>query len=261
LTAPSCNQGFFAMNTKVAPWNNVHVRRAAAYAINRADIITAEGGYAVPDYTMIPPAQLASLAPKAQVDALTKSLPTYGLDLAKARQELAKSPYPGGFTSHLDTIQYGSYVNTAEAISGDLSRIGIDLKVNVIPIGAWVKEIFGGAKSYPTQYSWFVCGSPDPGFVPGISLSSKAAGPSGSNLANYTSAQVDGLIATATGQTSPAKRFASYSKLLTIVAADEPYVPIYAGETYAALDQRFTWPTFNGYSSLSRPYITQIKPR
>ena len=46
------------MNTQMAPWNDVHVRRAVDYALNRTDLINANGGYAVPTYTLIPPQQL-----------------------------------------------------------------------------------------------------------------------------------------------------------------------------------------------------------
>jgi peptide/nickel transport system substrate-binding protein len=35
----------------VAPWNDIHVRRAAAYALNRTDIIAAAAGYNAPVYT------------------------------------------------------------------------------------------------------------------------------------------------------------------------------------------------------------------
>lgn len=54
--------GMFTMNTHIAPWNDVHVRRAVAYAIDRADIITALGGYALPSYTLIPSQSLSTIA-------------------------------------------------------------------------------------------------------------------------------------------------------------------------------------------------------
>jgi ABC-type transport system substrate-binding protein len=160
----------------------------------------------------------------------------------------------------MDTIQYGSYVNTVQAIAGDLAKIGIHAKVNVIPIGDWVSEYFVNAKTYPTAYTWFGCG-PDPGSIPAVGLLSKNVRPGALNLANYTNPKADALITTAAALTNPAKRFANYAKLLRILANDEPYVPLYNGQTYAALDSKFTWPSFNGYSQFGKPYITEIKPR
>ena len=41
IRVPSCSNTWFAMNTQVAPWSDIHVRRAVAYALNRTDIIAA----------------------------------------------------------------------------------------------------------------------------------------------------------------------------------------------------------------------------
>src|SRR5262249_13888311 len=116
ISVPATRQGMFTMNTKAAPWNDVHVRRAVAYALNRDDIIEAAGGGAVPDYTIIPPSQLMTLASKAQVAKLVNSLPTYRFDLAKAKAELAKSAYPNGFSARLDTLGFGAFIPTAQVI-------------------------------------------------------------------------------------------------------------------------------------------------
>jgi peptide/nickel transport system substrate-binding protein len=89
----------FGMSTQVAPWDNVHVPRAVAYALDGADLIVAHGGYAVPSYTFIPPSQFLTIAAQAQLDALVRSMPTYPYDVAKAKAELAQSPYPHGFSA------------------------------------------------------------------------------------------------------------------------------------------------------------------
>jgi peptide/nickel transport system substrate-binding protein len=47
----------------VAPWNDIHVRRALAFAVNRADLVRADGGYAIPLTTIILPEQLRLLGP------------------------------------------------------------------------------------------------------------------------------------------------------------------------------------------------------
>jgi hypothetical protein len=52
-----------AVPSRAAPWNGVHVRRATAYALNRADIIAAAAlsskftlpGYAYAGHDLIPP--------------------------------------------------------------------------------------------------------------------------------------------------------------------------------------------------------------
>jgi peptide/nickel transport system substrate-binding protein len=260
LSVPNCAQGFFAMNTKSTPFADVHVRRAVAYAVNRRDVIAAAGASYQPDYTMIPPIQLRSIASKAQVDALIKSLPKYEFNLAKARQELAKSAYPNGFTADFNTVQYGSYVIAAQAIAGNLAKIGINLKVNVLSLGDYIGYFFSGPKEKVTVlYSYYICQSPDPGYIPFFVYDGKKAETPGLNQARYSNAEVTKQIEIGRRVTDPAKRFAAYSKILRIVANDVPYLPLFTQTANVALTSRFTWPTFNAYSRFNVPWTTEIK--
>jgi peptide/nickel transport system substrate-binding protein len=95
-SVPSCGNGFFGMNINDPGWNDVHVRRAVAYALNRTDIIAANGGYAQPIYTLTPPSLLSNVASQCQINGLLGSLPLYQYNLTKARQEMAESAYPHG---------------------------------------------------------------------------------------------------------------------------------------------------------------------
>ena len=83
--APSCLNGMLDMNVHAPGWDDAHVRRTVAYALDRAEIIDAFGGYAVPDYTLIPVSALGTIASQEQVNALFKSLPLYPYNLAKAK--------------------------------------------------------------------------------------------------------------------------------------------------------------------------------
>ncbi|HEX6519857.1 MAG TPA: ABC transporter substrate-binding protein [Streptosporangiaceae bacterium] len=76
ISAPSNALAYWSMNPKVAPWNNIHVRRAVAYALDRSAILKVLGNAAVPVSTFIPPGELNLLAPQDQVNALLNSVPT-----------------------------------------------------------------------------------------------------------------------------------------------------------------------------------------
>ena len=123
LSVPSADAGLLSMNTKVEPWDDVHVRRAVAYALDRTDIIAAAGGTATPLTTVIPPSLLVPLASEAEVDKLVKSLPKYDFSLDKARQEMAMSSYPDGFSSVLAIQSSNSEVG--QVIVDELKKIGI----------------------------------------------------------------------------------------------------------------------------------------
>ena len=81
---PSDYERYFAMNVNLAPWDNIYVRRAVAYALDRANLVKALGIPSLPVTTLIPPDQLGVLGSQAQVNALTSSLPSYPYSLAKA---------------------------------------------------------------------------------------------------------------------------------------------------------------------------------
>jgi peptide/nickel transport system substrate-binding protein len=260
-TVPGTRQGMFIMNVGVAPWNDVHVRRAVAYAINKEDIINVIGGNATPDVAIIPPAQLLSIASQDQIDKLMGELPAYAFDLDKAKAEMAQSATPTGFSGVLPTPNYGGFVDAAQAIAGELQQIGINLDVKVLSDPEYGNTFSVPHAENPVQYTYFNNNTPDPGGMPRLALSSSQMGPGMNNFADYSNPQVDDLIAKADATSDPAQRFDDYSQLLKIVGDDVPYVPLYAGNINVALSDGFAWPTFNAYSTDHTPFITQIEPK
>ncbi|MFB6611778.1 ABC transporter substrate-binding protein [Agromyces sp. NPDC056379] len=260
-SVPGTRQGLFIMNNTVAPWDDVHVRRAVAYAINKADLINVMGGTAEPDSTIIPPTQLLSIASQDEVDALMKSLPSYEFDLAKAEEELALSAYPDGFSAELKTSARGGFTETSQAIAGQLKEIGIDLDVKVLSDAEYQTSFSKPHTDMPLWYTYFNNTTPDAGGMPSIALDSSATAVGMNNFADYVNPEVDALIKAADATTDPAARFVLYSELLAIVADDMPYVPLYAGDINVALADGFAWPDFNAYSTDHTPFVTQISPK
>src|SRR5205085_12548882 len=122
-----------------------------------------------------------------------------------------KSAYPTGFTASTDTFQLDSWPNVNRAVAGDLQKIGIDLKVNLIPAAQWEAEIFGAKSKLGLLF--FTDGplpNPDPGVYPGQLLGSKNTQ---LNFASYGPPEVDNLIAAGRVSQSPQKRLAIYGQL------------------------------------------------
>lgn len=259
ISVPSAEQGLYSMDIKAPYFSDIHVRRAISYAIDRVGIINSIGGHAIPDYTTIPPVQLNAIAPKAQVDALIDSLQTYRYNLAKAKQEMAQSAYPDGFTTSLDTFQYGNYVVTDEAIAGMLAKIGITLKVNVLPVSAAIAEYT--QSGFNDAYTYFYSEVPDPGLLPSLLYSSKEPHAGGANWANFQNAKVDALLQEGDATMNGAKRFAVYAKLLRIVQPLALYVPLYQGDNNLAISRKFSLPTFGPYTTdHSTQWILDVVP-
>lgn len=252
-------QGPIEMNTKVAPWSDVHVRRAVAYAINRADIATAAGlPGAIPLYTLISPPQLQLLASPAQVAKLLNSLPTYHFNLAKAKQELAQSAYPSGFSYTWGVTSLFGTQNIAEAIAGDLSKIGINITVKTVSFGAWFSE-FAAPHTAGINIFGFGCDNPDPALYPSTLLGDRSLqGARPENFPQYNPPGMNALVQDGITTTNKAKRFAIYSKILQMLGTDVPYVPLVTSPSFAAVSNNLTWKGFGNFEVNGDPWPLDI---
>jgi peptide/nickel transport system substrate-binding protein len=259
LAAQSCITSYLSMNTQTAPWSDIHVRRAVAYAINRADLIRADGA---PDTqaltTLIPPIQLGPLTSRSGVAAVAKADGLPPFDLAKARKEMAASRHPSGFTTNLDVFSYGTYVNQAQVVAAELKKIGINVKVNDVGGDKWGSEFVGPRNKIGLwMMPAFGCSTPDASQYPHQLLQSNAT----FNTADYSNRTVDALIKQGSVLTSPAKRLAVYKTILRHVAADVPYVPLTAQAYYGAVAKNYSWSGFSFFEVTSTPWALDIHNR
>jgi peptide/nickel transport system substrate-binding protein len=260
LTAPSCALGVFSMNTQTPPWNDIHVRRAVAFALNRSDIIAAAGGYNSPIYTYIPPSAFLELAPAARVNALMSSLPFYKYNLAMAKAELAQSVYPNGFSSPatLYEYNYGSSINISEVIAAELQKIGINAQVKVAPTNAaWEAQAVGPASKRSTIFSTGWCPGPDISAY-GFALGSWDLKQGQWNDADWAPSEVDNLLKAGVATIDKAKRFEVYSQLIRLIQDDLPYIGLYQETSSIAVSKNFTVPNFTT-NSMNGAYALNIK--
>jgi peptide/nickel transport system substrate-binding protein len=255
LSVGTSTVAYFGMNVRQAPWNDVHVRRAVAYALNRPQLVVANGGKgsATPESYFIPEFELENLVGHAKVKTLLRSIPTYPYNIAKAKQELARSAYPHGFTASTDTVSIVNYDVVNEAISAELAKIGIKLKVRIVDYGTWSNELTAEhGRTAGDIYTYIGAQNADPGNLPGQMLGAKNAGPGGLNFANYTAPGLDDLLKEGVETTAPSKRVAVYVKLMKLLAADEPYVPLYRQNQSLALGPHLALPGFGQFEFFTK---------
>ncbi len=244
-TIPANAIAVLGMNVNLAPFKSVEVRRAIAYAMNRPALIKAYGTPATPLYTMIPPTSLEELGSAAQVKSALKGVPTYPYSIAKAKAELAKSPYPHGFTATIDTAQtIFTSEPMVEAIAGMLSKIGIKLNIKVIGANPWLEQLYG-PKTTPLMFSTINIPETDPSGFPSWMLGTSNI-PSGEwNFAAYGPKSMDKLLAEGTEESKPAQRLRTYAKVLKMVGSDVPYIAMFTPSYNLAISPKFAWPEFN----------------
>lgn len=251
---------FYAMNTASPPFNDVHVRRAVAYATDVSGIIKAfyPSGEVAEANSIVPATMFANFNAD-QVNTMLGSLPKYNFNLAAAKQELAKSAYPHGFTTELQVpVNEPLLLDAAQILSSDLAKIGITAKVKIVQLDEF-GSLFG--KKTKLLFLEFSSVFTDPqGIIQALLSPTEIEPPgSGTNWAEYRNAEVDELLAQQVEATNPTERLQMISKLLNIVAAEVPYRVILSHRTFATLSDKYVYPSFSLWTHSYTPWALGVK--
>lgn len=122
-----------AYNDRVAPFDNVKVRKALARAIDDQKLLKAVWG----DYGTL----IGSFVPPTDpwyVD-LTK-VDAYNPESAK--ELLKEAGYPDGFTFTIDTPNYDPHPIAAQFIQSELAKVGVKVNINIITANEWYTKIY-----------------------------------------------------------------------------------------------------------------------
>jgi peptide/nickel transport system substrate-binding protein len=260
VTAPGDFVSMLDMNTTRAPFNDVHVRRAVAYATNTNGIIKAlYAGTATEDKSIVPVSLFANLGSASEVNEVLDKLPKYDYSLSAAKRELAKSAYPHGFSTEIEVEAINSSaVSVAEIVASELAKIGITAKVHEMP------ESEAATVSTSNKVTLFVTetGSvyPDPeGMMSTLLPASQIGGATGLNEARYDNAEVNKLLTEESATMNTHERLQLIGKLLSIVGSDVPYVPVFTPDEVSAISEKYVDPTFSIWTSVFRSWALGIK--
>ena len=137
ITAPAYCTTYMSMNTTKPPFDDVRVRQAVNWALDRTSIQNASGGNQLADVatTIIPPAVNGHL----DFD-LYPSEGDAG-DVEKATALLAEAGLADGFDFTLDIRTTPMAQAQAEAVQQGLERIGANVKLNVIDTSIYYETI------------------------------------------------------------------------------------------------------------------------
>jgi peptide/nickel transport system substrate-binding protein len=121
-------------NNKAAPFDNRLVRQALAHAIDRQAVVDlVMFGYGTPIGSHWSPST-------PYYEDLTGRFP---YDPDKARALLAEAGYPDGFSATIKLPAIYSYSRRAgEVIADMLSKVGVNLTIEIVEWGQWIDRIF-----------------------------------------------------------------------------------------------------------------------
>lgn len=149
IEATTTNTVVLAINNSRSPLDDVRVRRALSYAVDREEVMLgAEFGFGAPIGSHMSPAE-------PYYADLTELYPH---DPNQARQLLAEAGYGDGLRLTLSLPhQYAYAVRAGELIADQLSRVGVRIDIELVEWATWVSRIFGEA-----DYDLTVIGHAEP---------------------------------------------------------------------------------------------------
>jgi peptide/nickel transport system substrate-binding protein len=196
------------------PFDNVKVRQALNYAINREALIkNVLQGTADPEF------QTAAKANAAYVT----SNDIYSYNPDKAKQLLTEAGYPNGFSTTLSypTSGSGNMVPTPmnEALQQDLAAVGVKVKLQPVEWASMLTDYFAGK----------IPGGAD---MINISLSMQQEGfwnvwfgtSSPTNVGKYSNPEVDALLLKAKSTIDDTARNALYTQAAGLITKDAPWL-------------------------------------
>ncbi len=144
--APTARLWYTAISSDVAPFDNVHCRRAVEYATDKTAMQTAMGGPLtggdVATHLMMP------LIPgNKDMNPYPSGAGNHG-DVAKAKAELQQCGKPNGFSTVLSArTERPKEVNAALAMQQGLAKVGIKAEIKKFPQGDYFK-LYAGKPDY-----------------------------------------------------------------------------------------------------------------
>jgi peptide/nickel transport system substrate-binding protein len=244
--APEELTAYLSLDCGSPPYNDVHLRRALAYATDKAGMVRAIlRGYGAPAPTMPPPQQWGDLMPQSKVQALYKSLPHYTFDLAKAKAELAKSSSPNGFTATVTFPDAHPELGKAlQVLAQDVKSLGITLNVKQVPISEWLNTLYTHPTPMGMQVGNWTPDFPDPADALALIYLGANAHANSFNTANYKSSAMDALIGKESNSISRSVRAKAISQALKLGAVDVPYIPLWYQLFGMALNSKYRYNQF-----------------
>lgn len=234
--SPQADVYALIMNTQMAPFDDVHVRRAVAFAVDRERWSRVRNGAIRPAGQLVPPS----------VTGYDEALPgLQHFDLSRAREEMRLAGHPNGLSEPVtmwtsDSAHGRAYSQLAQA---DLAKIGIVLELKQVSFPVYLAET-GKPQTAQLMSGGWVMDFPDPANIFNIVSGASIAEQDSMNRAFFRDAALDRLLDEARVERDRARRAGMYREANQRVAQAAPWA------IFANSQARHAW----------QPYVRGYKP-
>jgi peptide/nickel transport system substrate-binding protein len=245
--APSASTMLLTLNNGTAPFNDVHVRRAIAYSVDREGLLNAiMKGKGEVLQAINPPEMWAGVMSADEARAFYQTIPTYAFDLDKAKAELALSSVPEGFEFTVPVPNNNAdAINVLQNVAQNLATIGVTLKLEQVDPNQWLTQFFQSGA--PMQLMTYWPDFADPVNYPDLFANSRNARENGQNQSYYKNPKVDELLNFANEESDPAKRKVALEDAFRIINDEVAVVPIYTPYSAMALNNKLQMTGYNAF--------------
>ncbi len=235
------------LNNAVEPLNDVRVRQAISYALDKESINDFVGGG---NGTLLSSAMLPTLK-EYYVDLND----TYGTtaNVEKAKELMADAGYADGFDMEIAIVStYEFHMQTGEVIVEQLKEIGINATIKGMENSSWLDEVYNG-RQFDATITALTCD-----MTPGY-LMNRFQTDSGKNFINFQSAEYDEIYAKAQAALDPDEKAGYYKELQKILCDQAGSVFIQAPANQTAISSKLEgykfYPVY--VQDMSTVYITE----
>jgi ABC-type dipeptide/oligopeptide/nickel transport system permease subunit/ABC-type transport system substrate-binding protein len=230
------------LNTRVPPFDNRHVRRAVAFALDPDVLRRLRPGVAAIDRILLPG------LPRPRDVAGRR----HDLDAALEEMRLAGFPYDpstgtGGYPGPIRYMTIAASFDQAasEVYLQQLARIGLRITIEPVTYPTWLATI-GTSRAPAMGWRGWVPDFPDPaGVVDPLLLTSALAATPTQNASFFSNPVVDRLADEARREPRRARRLELYAAIEDIVRDEAPWIPVYTSRIFAAWHATVTGVRFN----------------
>ena len=214
LQRPALVIRMYMMNNTVPPLNDVRIRQALNYAIDKERITTEVGKGKLVSATGLIPEGMAGWRPDDE---------NFSFAPAKARDLLQKAGFPGG--RGLPVIDIFSSVTSKgplaedEAVKKCLEDVGVQSSFHYITDWAEFKQMVQSGNAPVFKFSWGA-DVPDPDSIISPLFHSKSP----QNIAHFNNLKVDQILERAQNESNYQKRIALYAEAQDQIMADAPVI-------------------------------------
>ena len=235
------------LNNAEEPFNDVKVRQALCYAVNRQDVLDmiADGKGTIIGSSMFPAFEkyyMPELADK------------YSQDTAKAKELLAEAGFPDGFDMTITVpSNYQQHVDTAQILVEQLKQIGVNAKIQLVEWDSWLSDVYTDRKFQST-----VVGV-DAAYLSGRALLERFTSDASKNFINFNNEEYDKLYEQVKKSIDDTEQVELYKKMETILADDAANVYIQDMASEVVLRKNFGGYVFYPLYVLDMAKIYQTK--